>query len=116
MYGVPDGLDWTFLVNREVLQIGIGLFTVLVRLDEGDISIEGRYAWLSQGKQQEGDAESPSTAIMLTEILGRKVQTCSKRDDITLEIHFENGVLLLRDDRPEYQSFVISVPGVTLIV
>ena len=38
MYGVPDSIEWSFLVDREVLQVCIGLHQVSLKFD-GQVSM-----------------------------------------------------------------------------
>ena len=118
MYGIPDNVDWTFLIGQEVLQICIGSNQVQVNCDDVSISIESNYAHVSkQGMVFEQCDGMPRQSVTLISLLQSKVSSVVRENCKTLALHFSNGeTLRLFDDNPQYECFQIATRDRFIVV
>lgn len=111
MYGLSSEIDLGFLVGREVLQVVVGAFQVIVHFDsdvslsiEGDCQVSGSTfgSGIDAGRQLLG-------------LIGKSVTAASAINERHLELKFEDEVLRVLDDE-RGESFTITSPGNTIVV
>jgi hypothetical protein len=109
MYGLDVDTDISFLLGKELLQIGIGRFGVgLDFVKDVSIYIECRFEMISQGHLEE-TAELPMAACPLLRLLGAKVSKVDIRENGTLQVGFSSGdILKVYDSNPDTESYTIT--------
>jgi hypothetical protein len=114
MYGVPDGLDLSFLHGAELIQVCLGLSQIQLHfLPDGNISVEGEWELLgADGAIFDRSEPSPrSRAFQLHRLLGKQVVQTQVTPPTSVTLRFEGGDLLrIFDSSTQYESFSIQ-PG-----
>ncbi len=119
MYGIPDDIDWSFLVGKELLQACIGLHQMQLRFDDDILlSIEGDFDhFRGEGTSLAGVRELPQKAATLLSLLGLKVATVRRRGRKTLALEFSSGeTLWIHDSNESCESFQVIARGKEIIV
>jgi len=117
MYGLQKDVNLKFLNKRELLQVCVGLFQVILNFDEDvSISIEGRFEFVLEGRSTER-AQLPEAASPILRFLGSRISDVRVQDGGTLELAFSNGaVLRLYDSNLDAESYQISGPAKLIVV
>ncbi len=118
MYRVPDNTDWSFLVDRELLQVCIGLHQVSLRFD-GDvaINIECEFNHSPANTTSSRSPGLPTKAASLVSLIGTKIASAASKDTKTLAIAFRNNETLeIYDSNTSYESFQVFAAGREIIV
>jgi hypothetical protein len=114
MYGVPEGLDLTFLHRADVILVCIGLYQVqFIFNPEANISVQGEWAlYAADGSELDRSRPSPRIkAFQLHRLLGQRVGETSVSSPSWIALRFESGDLLrISDSSKEHESFSIQ-PG-----
>jgi hypothetical protein len=114
MYGVPEGLDLTFLHRADVILVCIGLYQVqFIFNPEANISVQGEWAlYAADGSELDRSRPSPRIkAFQLHRLLGQRVGETSVSSPSWITLRFESGDLLrISDSSKEHESFSIQ-PG-----
>lgn len=120
MFGLPRDIDLTFLKDKEVQQICIGLYQVIFYLHlETSISVESKFSY------QPRDSESPEVwvegcpviAWHLPRLLGSSIIDVQVLAKGTLRLKFSNGdELLIYDENDKYESYQITCGQRTIII
>lgn len=120
MYGLKKEIDLSFLAGRELIQVAIGICQIQFGFDE-DISIsvesefrcfDGQAEWI--WRPEPGSASIAARAVAL---LGATITGFESNENGTLAVSFSNGHRLTTlDSSSEYESYVITRPGQTIIV
>lgn len=114
MYGIPEGLDLTFLHGRELVQVCLGLHQVQFHFrPDATLAVEG--AWeLFDAAGHELDRNEPrsrSKPFQFHRVLGRSVVASEIRSPHWFTLYFDSGESLrVFDNSAEYESFSIQ-PG-----
>jgi hypothetical protein len=118
MYGIPEEIDWSFAVGRELLMVCVGQHQVVLRFHgEVTITIEGGFEHVSSKAGAKGEGGLPQRAASLMSLIGTTVQAIRAEDARTLWIGFSNGEgLRIYDSNSNYEAFQITAPGVDIIV
>src|SRR5579863_6632751 len=106
MYGLKKEIDLSFLNDRELVQVAIGLYQISFRFDEDvAISVEAEFSYF------DGQAEwiwkpEPSAAQIAARtvsLLGATIKTFEAQENGTLALVFSNGQrLILLDSNKKY--------------
>src|SRR5262245_39495356 len=100
MYGIPNNVDWSFLISKELLQVCIGRHQISLRF-EGDVSIDIECAFDHFGpssKLLSVQLNCPERAATLVSLLGMMISTATNKSGTTLELVFSNlEVLAIHD-------------------
>jgi hypothetical protein len=118
MYGLDSKIDLSFLRGREVIPVAIGIHDVQFAFDK-DIrfSVTGLFRYASRESSFEWQPGAPQSAAPALRLLGATVERISGQEDGTLKLLFSTGdCLTVLDNRKEYESYVISAPGTTIVV
>ncbi len=118
MYGIPAGIDWTFIIGTELQQLCIGIHQLSLQFS-GDVAIgvecdfehAGHPAAASQCRGLPGRAPS------LISLLGSRVDAVAREGGRVLVLSFSNGEQLrILDSNESFESFQITARGLTIIV
>ena len=111
MYGLDKATDLTFLIGRSLTQICIGLFQLILNMDnELSISVEGDFEYIAPGSGKAMRCcEFPGSACPLVELLGKKIIGVDVTSESTLVLVFEDGShLRLLDSNLDAESYQIT--------
>lgn len=114
MYGLDPDTDLSFIVGRELIQVAVGQYQVILRFtSEVSITIESDI----QMDGGEAIADSRTAGAALLELIGAEVEGAAGVADGTLTITWRNARrLTIFDSWSEYESYTVSAPGVTIVV
>jgi hypothetical protein len=118
VYGIPEGVDWSFMLGAKLNQVCIGLYQVTLALD-GDISItiECEFEHVRPQPVPEAQAALSHRAKTLVESLGDEIIEVTRESQWTLAIRFAgSGTLKIHDSNVRYESFQIVSPKDEIIV
>ena len=118
MYGIPENVDWSFLLNKELLQVCIGLHEVCLRF-EGDvvIDIECAFQHFTDGSGSAAPSGLQQSASTLTSLLGARITCAVTRAGKSLELTFSNSeVLTIHDSNECHESFHIRSPQIQIVI
>lgn len=114
------------MMNLEVIQVGVGQYQTILAFTH-DISLQISFAFrlIRPGEFAiEGDAELPSLddeslekVQSLCRLLGQQIINLAINEEGELEITFSKGsMLVLFDDDPHYECYVIAGPTQLIVV
>jgi hypothetical protein len=120
MYGLDRNIDLSFLKDREVTHVTIGVYQVIFGFDENvSISVEGGFSY-SDGSDESVWKPEPGTsdvAARSVALLGARRDSFKGHENGTLELAFSNGhCLTIPDSSEQYESYQIERPGKTIVV
>jgi hypothetical protein len=121
MYGLNSkDTDLSFLLYKEVQQVCIGLYQVILNFDSDvSISVECRVAHHlgEDGKVEEWSPSGSASRSSLPLLLGSRISDVTVVGRGTLRIVFSNrNTLLLYDESDEHESYQISYGGRLIVV
>ncbi len=118
MYGLPGNLDLEFILEREVIQIAIGVYQVIMAFDKQlKISIEGEFEYITKEGRLTWKPTETQVAAKTVGLLGATVQSVNPQANGTLELGFSNSDrLVLKHPNPQYESYQIVTPVKTIVV
>jgi Family of unknown function (DUF6188) len=118
MYGLPDGIDFSFMIGREVIQIAIGRGQVIFGFDQNvRISAEAQFEYTTKDLTLEWSPGASHIAANTVALLGTTVEFANGSSDRTLELKFSNGShLVLRDVNSNYESYQVMRPDQIIVV
>jgi Family of unknown function (DUF6188) len=118
MYGVPDNADWSFLADRELLQVCVGLYQVSLKFDgDTSIDVECEFDHSRSNTMSPPAAGLPGRAATLFSLLGVKIASVARQDGRTLAIAFRNDeTLKIYDSNESFESFQIVGAGRQIVV
>ena len=118
MHGLQKETDLAFFIEKELLQVCVGLYQVILNFsDEVDIKIESLFNHKNSNESLTKENILPGSAISLLRLLGCTVSESSNIGNGTLELKFSNGDLLhIFDSDTGYESYQINSPDSKIIV
>ena len=120
MYGLSEDIDLSFLQDRELEHVTIGVYQVWFGFDkEVTISVESQFRYFDGQRVWVWQPETGAAQIaaQTLSLLGAKIEKCQGHANGTLELTFPNGRLLtFLDPSSQYESYQITRPGQTIIV
>jgi hypothetical protein len=118
MYGIPDTIDWSFLLGAKVEQIAIGEYDLQIRFFKDIcISVQGMFEHLVTGECLSCTPELRIRSTTLVSLLGSKVTKVTTDDHRVLIVAFSNlEVIKVYDSEQHYESFTVTYPGNTIVV
>lgn len=120
MHGLKKDIDLSFLNDRELVQLCIGLTQTIFKFDGSvAISVEGEFcyfdgqdAWTWRPEHASGSLAARTTAL-----LGAVIESFESNANGTLTLTFSNKHrLTIIDSSKEYESYDITRPGQTIVV
>lgn len=118
MYGLSIETDVSFLINRELIQVCIGLYQVILNFDESvSISLECDFEHLFQNETLIENNTLPTSASTLLKLLGAKISDINNQGNGNLELVFSNdSVLRIFDSNEDEESYQIVFDGKEIVV
>jgi hypothetical protein len=118
MYGISRDTNLDFLCGRELIQVLVGQYQVILRFDaETTISVEGEFDHVVNGKSQLVDRSLPMSAASLLRLIAKKVDKVEILAMSSVRIGFSNGdQVFLKDSNQGTESFEINAPGTDIVV
>jgi hypothetical protein len=118
VYGLPKDVNLRFLVGKELIQVAVGLYDIILNFD-GQLSISVQTT-LYHGKEGEplvAYEVGPSSAGILMPLLGNSIKRFIANQDGTLSMIFSNGECVeIRDDNTHYECYQIEHEGNLIVV
>jgi hypothetical protein len=110
MYKLDSSTNLSPLIGKELIQVCIGLYQVILRFTgELSITIQCLYFFSKEGDTFEGSGEDPSTSKNLVCLLGHSIESAEIQGDNKLIINFSNSCCLaLVNDSEVYESFIVT--------
>ncbi len=118
MHGLDKNTDLSFLIERELGQVAIGVYQVQLNFDK-DISIylECQFDHISNGKSLITSKKLPYSASSLLQLIGLKIIRVENHGNGNIEIVFsDQSVVKVFDNNESYESYQITGPDIELIV
>jgi len=118
MYGLDSDVSLTFLHGRELIQILVGAYQLILRFD-GDvsISIEGTFDHRRGARSLLTATELPAAACTLLPLIGHSIKTAENVGGGEIRLDFSNEeTVCLMDSNKDTESYQIDGPGKQLIV
>jgi hypothetical protein len=120
MHGLRQDIDLSFLYGRELVQLAIGLYQIILRFDEEvAISVEGEFRYFD-GQDEWAWRPEPGSSLCAAHVassLGMTIDSVRGDANGTLVLVFSNSHrLTLMDANKEYESYDITRAGQTIVV
>ncbi len=117
MYRLPENIDLSFLLQKELEQICFGLHQVIFNFNGNiSISVESKMRCVTETSQVLIDRYS-AEASLLCSLLGYSIIQTKGQEDGTLSLIFSNNIILnIYDDNLSYESYIIRNESKTIIV
>lgn len=118
MYGLPQHITLDFLRNRELIQLLVGQYQLILRFDADiSISVESDFDHTRDGKSQLLSGSLPKAAASLLGLVGAKVARVENVGGGQICIHFSTrDVVCIKDSNPDGESYEIVGPNMHIIV
>ncbi len=122
MYGLAKEKDLGFMLNKELLQVCIGLNEVLLNFDaEMSILLQCPYEVIPssglRGRLADQPQHQAGSAVSLLPLIGSKIAGVENQGEGRLVLFFSNGSsLIIQEDDAPYESYQITTPEQRIIV
>jgi hypothetical protein len=118
MYGLSKDVDLKFFEQQELQQLCVGRHEVILNFASNiTLTIQSRFACSTNRQLPSVNADLPLSASSLLPLIGAHVVNADGGTDGTLKLTFSNGEhLLVYDDEPNYESYVITRSGETIVI
>ena len=118
MYGLDKNENINFLVGKELLQVCVGAFQVILILDNDiTITLECEYEYEFNSQKINCSSDIPEQACSLLKSLGSKITNISNLGNGDIELGFSGGsVLKIYDSNKNSESYQIISPQKDIIV
>ncbi|MDH5459217.1 MAG: DUF6188 family protein [Nitrospinota bacterium] len=118
MYGLNKKTDLSFLIERQLEQVAIGLHQVQLNFDQDvSISLECKFDHTSNGKSLITSENLPSSASSLLQLIGSKLIRVENHGNGDIEITFsDQNIVKIFDSNKSFESYQISSPSINLII
>jgi len=118
MYGLPQGVDLSFLVGKELIQVGVGSCDIVLAFDgQLSISIQTTVYHSKKGKPLAAYEVGPSSAGVLLPLLRSAITQFTANQEGTLNMTFSNGECVeIRDEDTHYECYQIEHEGSLIVV
>ena len=119
MYNLDKATDFSFLLGKELLQVSIGLYQIVLRFSD-NIVVNAECMLLLKGEDGsllQVDSEDPQTTKELVCLLGKAIKSVKIASNMELKMLFSSeSELTLIDSNEDGESFAISSPESEYIV
>ena len=119
MYGFPSSEEFAVLIDRELIQLRIGMYQVQLAFD-GDLTLSIESIFIHSAapmSNPKDDFSFPRSGSTLVSFLGLKVVSAITTPPESLTVEFSNGEsLTVYDNDPSYEALQFSGPGISVIV
>jgi hypothetical protein len=109
MYGIDKNLDLGFLIGKNLLQICVGSFQVILNFDANvSISIESTFDCGSEEKSKRA-GNLPEAAPSLFHLLGKHIKEVNVESEGTLALTFSDDTIVrIYDSNSASESYQIN--------
>ncbi len=109
MHEIPQDVDLSFLEQKELVQVAVGLHqTILHFTDQVSILIEGTCRYRDQTGREINCGDSKTSAMILVPLLGHVLTRVVKKGKKSLELLFDEGQIIeLDSDSEQFESYQI---------
>jgi hypothetical protein len=110
LYSLSEDADLSFLGERELIQVAIGLYQVIFCFDqEVSISVEDRFEITSKSETWTWTPGAKNVAESLVALLGRVVEKVRVLPRSRVELAFSGGMqLVITPENHDYESYQIT--------
>jgi hypothetical protein len=119
MRGLKKGVDLSFFIGRELIQICVGQNEVILRFHKEDlwIRIQSEIVHEDSLKRRCSYNNYSIAALSIGNLLGHRITHVHGTEDGTLSLSFDNDEKLeILDTDPAFESYAISHDGVMISV
>jgi hypothetical protein len=119
MYGIDKSVNFHFLVGKELVQICIGLYQLILNFsDQVSIAVECMIRLCRpDGSMLEISCDAPELTRALTCLLGYTVVSINTEFEGEMILKFSDGSkLFIVDSNEDQESFTITTPDLEVIV
>lgn len=118
MYGLDKNEDLGFLVEKELEQVCVGRFDLILNFtDDATISLQCEFDHQSEGESIRTSDVLPDAAASLLGVLGNTIVSINNPGDGSLEFTFSGGSkLIVYDSNGSAESYQIESPNGGVIV
>jgi hypothetical protein len=112
MYGLPDGIDWSFLHKRTLESVCFAGYQLYLHLSGGcTISVESEMSVNAGAKEG-----LPNILPRLHLLIDREIVSASGAKEGTLSVAFQGGVTLHIHNSPkQYEAYCITLNGKEIV-
>jgi hypothetical protein len=109
MHGLPKNINVSFLKGRNLTQICTGAFQVQFNFDARvRIHVHNPFAYVDSHGVSDYIKTAPSSAVIVSKLLGKIISEVNSSQDGTLEVTFTTGEkLIFYDDNRAYECYTI---------
>jgi len=114
MYPPPDKIIIDKLLNNELESIAYGRCSIHLSFSNGNlISFEAPYRFAKSNELLDSQIlDFPTNSSPLMRLLGFHIKRVDCESDGTLTLYFSNDdILILYDDSPLYQAYLLKIEG-----
>ena len=118
MYGLDKNQKLSFLESKELQQVCIGQYQVVLNFtDQISIAMECEYEIESNDQKERGESRIPESAKSLLKLVGSGILNASNLGMGCLQIEFARGIILrIYDSNENAESYEIISPEGSIIV
>ena len=119
MYGLNESEDLSFMLGKELQQVAVGQFQVILHfLDDLSIYIGSGCKFIDKDeKSTEMSGDNPKSTKNLVCLLGQRIDKADNLGEGTLKLIFsDKSQLLLFDDLENYECYHITSPDGEILV
>jgi len=118
IYSLGENQDLSFLEERELEQVAIGVYQVIFNFDQNmSIMVEDRFEFSSGSEVHVWKPGATSVAGITASLLGEKVKKVRVGSGSSVELVFSgNKRLMLTPEKSRYESYQITHRGGSIIV
>jgi hypothetical protein len=109
MHRLPNNIDLSFLVNKELFSVSIGAHELILNFgDTTSINVSSRIGWTANNGNHDTYEDFSKAAAAVLTLLHDIVVSVKGDTDGTLVLNFRSGVKLeFYDTQDRYESYVI---------
>lgn len=117
MYKLPPDMSFSFLAERTLIQVCIGMHELILHFDN-DISITvcSSIGLVGQSGQITEYVDFRQAAMPLCSLIGESITSAQNAGNGVLALQFNRKSLNLYDDSDTYESYIIDNAGQCIVV
>lgn len=119
MYSIPSNIDFNFMYRRELLQICVSKYNLILNFDDNlQVSMECSFAIVESSLSDLKTYQTESSITELISLLGFEILGVNYDGNGNLALHFSNGTSLeiYNSNGSDFESYQISYRDKNIIV
>ncbi len=116
MNGIPENINWKFLIGKTIEQIKVGQFQTILEIGDVSLSMECEFDFADEKITKHGSCTLIQTLAPLLCLIGHSVTDAFKVNDSLLCLCIEKYKLTIYDSNKNFESFSINGNGFSVIV